>query len=704
MLSSTFPLRSTASAEWILAILLIAVCGGRTLLHAWQSVNTDFPNYYLTARLVHEKADTTRIYEWTWLQRQKDHRSIDQPLVALGAVTPISTLAVYPFAGFAPLAAKRCWLVLNVALLLWTIYLLANLTGLPRRRIVLLAAVSIPLWRNLLYGQYYVPLLFLLSLACLLYRREKNVLSGLVVSIAIALKIFPFLYLIYFLRKRDWKAAAGCISGLAVLAGASLAVFSWQLNRIYLQQVLPSALRGESLNPYLLSSASISSLLHHLFLYEPQWNPHPVLHAPLLFAVLQPFAQMLVLAPALLFINPSKDSQNILRAEWALILLAALAISTNPASYHFTLLILPVALLLGLLAEQLQYKAIAILIALYLVAGHSFGIVSDTAGWRALLGVPRLYTMLLLCLFAGWTLLRLQPEQPSLKDAARIPWSIALALVLLLSICAGVHHQRGLYSDYAYRIPLANQYMLTGYASPTGNTLHAIALVPHGYRAIAIDFDNPESAEIPLLPDHPHGADELSLAAGGDQLWIEETGAHSTLVAGENAIADAEAPVLSADRRHLAYLREQSGRSRLWLHDLSQPPSADYPVMPLAFNVFEATFAPNGNLVFSAMKDGAQSALFLVNNSGTIVPLLSSESRYPAISPDGHWLAYSRMQHGNWNLWLADLHAGTEKRLTDAECNFTEPSWQADSQTLLYASDCGRAPGLTALSQRRVVQ
>jgi len=701
--ASSRRLHLAAPAEWLLVIFLIATCGGRTLLHAWQSVNTDFPNYYLTARLVHEKVDTARIYEWIWFQRQKDHRSIDQPLVALAAITPISTLAVYPFAGLAPLAAKRCWLVLNAALLVWTIYLLSNLTGLPRRRIALLAAVSVPLWINLLYGQYYILLLCTLTLACWLYVREKNFLSGIAVSIAIALKIFPLLYLIYFLRKRNWKAAAGCISGLAALAGVSLAVFGWQLNRIYLQQVLPSPLRGEALNPYALSAASISSLLHHLFVYEPQWNPHPVLHAPLLFAVLQPLAQMLIFAPVLLLVTPSENSPRVLRAEWAIILLCTLTVSTNPASYHFTLLILSVALMLGLLAEQLQYEAMATLVALYVIAGHSFGSTRNTAGWHALLGVPRLYAMLLLCLFVGWILLR-QTEHLPRKDTTRIPWSIALALVLIAGICIGVHHQRGLYADYACRLPLAKQFLSVGYPAAADGTLHAIALIPHGYDAISANLEDLTGTQDPLLPSLPRGTDELSLASDNNQLWTEEAGAHSTLVSGDSTIADAESPILSADHRQLAYLREQSGRARLWLRDLSQPVSADRPLTPPTFNVFEATFAPNGDLVFAAMLAKAPVALFRIDNSGAIAPLFPGEARYPSISPDGHWLAYSRMQHGNWSLWLADLHAGTEERLMDAECNFTEPSWQADSQTLIYASDCGRAPGLSALSRRRVVQ
>ena len=162
---------------------------------AWRTLNTDFSNYYLTARLSQEKSDTSRIYEWVWLQRQKDHRDIDQRIVSLVPITPFSTLAVRSFAALPPLAAKRCWLVVNMALVVAIVALLRSLTQLPLRRILLAVALSVPLSKNFLYGQYYVLLLFVLALACWCYARKKSFLSGLLIDLEFGLKLFPVLYL-----------------------------------------------------------------------------------------------------------------------------------------------------------------------------------------------------------------------------------------------------------------------------------------------------------------------------------------------------------------------------------------------------------------------------------------------------------------------------------------------------------------------------
>jgi Tol biopolymer transport system component len=114
------------------------------------------------------------------------------------------------------------------------------------------------------------------------------------------------------------------------------------------------------------------------------------------------------------------------------------------------------------------------------------------------------------------------------------------------------------------------------------------------------------------------------------------------------------------------------------------------------------SFLPNGTLVFSAESNEAHPRLFLVDQAGVVSQLGPDEARYPGISPDGHWLAFSKLQGGNWHLWLRDLRNGEASRLTQADCNSVEPTWAADSKTLVYASDCGRALWFPALCRRRI--
>jgi Tol biopolymer transport system component len=173
-------------------------------------------------------------------------------------------------------------------------------------------------------------------------------------------------------------------------------------------------------------------------------------------------------------------------------------------------------------------------------------------------------------------------------------------------------------------------------------------------------------------------------------------------VSGRKVIRQAEFPVASPDGRWLAYLREEHGRDRIWLRALNQPGSRDTGLTPAEFDVMEMSFLPNGSLIFSAESNGGRPGLFLLDQAGAISSLGSEEARYPAISPDGHWLAFSELQSGNWHLWLRDLRNGRTSRLTHADCNNVEPTWASDSKTLVYASDCGRALWFTALCRRHI--
>jgi hypothetical protein len=683
-------------AEWALLALTVIYFASHTLPAAWKTLNTDFPNYYLTARLANEGSNTSQVYEWVWLQRQKDHREIDQPIVSFVPITPFSSLFVWPFASLRPLDAKHCWLILNILFILASSLLLRSLLPFPWRRIALIATMSVPLNTNFLFGQYYVCLLFILTLACWCYVKEKRFSSGVLVGIGFGVKLFPLLYFAYFLRKRDIRALAGGIVGGCGAAIASIVVFGWQANRVLVEQVLPWALRGEGMDPYNLSSGSITTVLHRLFIYEPQLNPSPTIHSVRLFAILLPLAQTALFAPALLLAKPGSNPRR-LQLEWSAILLGSLAISTLPASYHFTLLILPVCLMLGAIQERVFPTATAALLLLYLAIGFPrWKAIGEASPWT-LFSVPRFYLVVLLCFFSYWLLAAHDREARICRDTKL--WAAALAVLMFVNIASGLRHQNGLYADYKWRIPIANAMLQANSPVTQNDEILFTAMLPIGYRTgvqahNGIHFDSGD-------------VDQLAVAATSAERWTEEVTHESRIVSsdtGSETIRQAESPVASSNGRWLAYLREEHGRAELWIHTLDNPEIRDKKLTPPEFNVLEMSFLSNGSLIVSAESHDGHPELFLLEQTGTITSFSQDEARYPAISPDGHWLAYSKLQSGNWHLWLRDLQSGQTSGLTSADCNNVEPAWQPDSKTLVYASDCGRALWFYALCRRRIIE
>jgi hypothetical protein len=688
--------------EWLLVLAAFAYIGGRALPRSWSHLNTDFPNYYITARLLHEGSRTSRMYEWIWLQRQKDRMGItasDQPLVGFVPDTPFSALLVWPLTSWSPLVAKKIWILINLALLGLVAVMLRSITQLPWRRVALLIGLCYPLLRNFEYGQYYLVVLALITLALWCYLKDRYYVAGMLMGFAGGLKIFPAFFALYFVRKRNVPAVIGLALGVGLSVMASLLAFGFELHRTYLVQILPWALRGEALDPYNLTANSLSSLLHKLFLFEPGWNPHPLIHAPAAFAVLHPLLQLAVLAPAIFLVKPASRQPDQIRLEWSSFLIALLAISTLPSSYHFTLLLLPVAVLAADFARQKEYSCLALLSLLYL--GICFPAWSRGLedGWWALLAVPRLYFMLLLCLLSYIALAR-EGGGATERPTERWAWAGALCVVLAIQIASALHHQRGVY-NYNARIATSSEVFLAADPVAQGNHVDFVAMLLNGYR---VGTTGPSETSF-----NSRAADQLSISSAAAGLWVEEASRQSRIVYLRSnqptrvEVNDAGVPVASQDGKWLAYLRFTKGSGAIWLRSLSQTGVADSLITPAGLDVEEMTFLPDGSLVFSAAENDRRPALYRVSRTGDIQPFDNAETRYPAASPDGRWLAYSQLDGGVYHLWLRDLRDGATHPLTSALCNSISPTWQADSKTLVYASDCGRALWFTALYRQRVI-
>ena len=676
--------RVSESALLALLGLLGVVLLGYTLPRAWKTLNTDFPNYYLAARLVREGVDPSRAYEWIWLQREKDHRNIDQPVVGLVPITPFSTLVMWPIAGLPPLVAKHAWLILNLALLFPIVWLMRSITGLSLLQVGCLVGLCFPLHRNFLYGQYYVVLLGILTAACWAVQRQRNYLAGSLLALGVAVKIFPVILALHFVKKKNWAALIACLFTGILCAVASISVFGWSLHRTYLFQVLPATLRGEALDPYNLTSSSLSSLLHRLFIFEPQLNAHPALHAPWLFVVLHPAFQLALLLPALIWIDARASSSTRTSLEWSALLLATLTFTPLPASYHFTVLILPVAIICGYLVQERRIALLIIVIALYLAVGYPGWNTAPVDGWKALLHVKRLYALILL------TMVALSLLRSGARVHQRIWWLAGAAVALTLSIAGGLKHQRGLFDDYRYRIPMGQQLFLAAQPVPQGNEIQAIALLKSGYRGATLGGDTVRISAADGTND------ELSLTAGGGQLWTEVVGSRSILESSAGpSILDAESPATLEGGNELAFLRGVEGRKQLFVggQQLTTPNSG--------WNLEEISISPNGSIVVAATKNRGESRLYTVMGVDRFALIPVGEARYPAISPDGRWLAFSTFQSGYWNLSLRSVTTSEVRRLTSVGCNQTQPAWLPDSKTLLYSSDCGRALAFTAICKRR---
>jgi WD40-like Beta Propeller Repeat len=477
-------------------------------------------------------------------------------------------------------------------------------------------------------------------------------------------------------------------------------------HRTWLYEIFPWVMRGEALGTY-TNTPSISGILHCLFLAEPQWNPHPWHSSPLLYSLLAPTLQTLVLAPAILLIRKADDSRQRILLEWSALLTASLAVSTIPASYNFVLMVFPVCVLASILFHERRYLWLWALSLAYLGIGFPFPVPQRPLGLALMLYVPRL--PLMLAVLIGIYILLWRDVRGSLKseirtsyDWTQYAWAGALIASVLFSIPSTLHTERAEREDYTFRLPLASQAFSTTPQSVNGILRYTVFTLS-GYHLIAQNRNQTVSVD-----DDGNSFDELSSTSNSAHVLVERASAPNSRIVDlrnldETIVDDARDPMLSSDGRDLAFVRDDRGRGQLILRRSFQSSTAEVALTSPSVNVYEASFLSRDDYAYSAIASGGQPTIFQTDATHRDMPLGLGAARYPALSADGRWLAYSRFDHGVWNLWIRDQSSGLTRRIANLPCNQLHPIWDTDSKTLLYATDCGRSLWFTAIARRKVI-
>ena len=270
----------------------------------------------------------------------------------------------------------------------------------PRLSIWWLLPVALflePVHSTVEYGQVNIALLALVSLDCL--RPDPRWPRGALTGLAAAVKLTPAAFVLFFLLRRDWRAAATAAGSFAAATGAAFAL-DWHDSVQYWTHVVTDTRRPG--NPAFAANQAISGLIARAGL-DPQT------HAGLI--------AWLALSAAVIVVTVLGMRRALAGAEpaWALSLnaLAALLVSPISWTYHWVWAE-PALLVLAVLAWRHSWRAgpavvaaglgiFAVSPAWLLPSGHDAGL--RWAAWRLVAGnsyVIFAAAVLLLSAFAGY--------------------------------------------------------------------------------------------------------------------------------------------------------------------------------------------------------------------------------------------------------------------------------------------------------------
>jgi len=677
-------------AEWIVLALLLAAFVGGSFVPGWRNLNSEFPNYYLAAALYHRHIPLDRIYEWTWFQRQNDHLGARVGLVSFAPNPPTFILSMLPFTNLQPLAAKRAWLVLNLGFLALALWLLHRVTSLSWRRLGLLSLLCVvPLHIDFLFGRHYVLILLLLCGAyyasCLDHQRT----SGVMLAAAAALKLFPALFLILFIWKRNWRAVAGFALGAIAFAAVSLFLFGIEVHRVFLYEVLSQASRGDWLGPYVLSQNSFITLWSHLFLIEPELNFFPLINSPTLYAIAQASTVTLLIFSFLLSARGNEGRRGA-AVQWATLIPLLLLLSTTTGADYPCLLIFTVIVGIDALVAAGNPSKALILLLLYVAACAP--VPQRISNW---------FPLSRLMATTGIYLLLLSAAGVSRRIHFGRRWLAAGVMSFMVLTFYNLHTVQNRAEDFNRRLP----------SPPNGYRAANPVTTADGVVFTEMEQKNYDAVRLAdgAFRDIPVWGNVLAVAgaATSPALYLELTQRQSIIVrlpmdrpgSAAETLTGGQEPALSPNAKWLAFIREEQGRNAVWLSAID---SKDGPqmVLPSTYNPIDVSVTSEGDVI-AAVGDVSDPHLFLVRHETqalTALPALPHPARYPSISPDGQQLAFSRRDHGSWHLVVHELATGYEQQLTHASCNAISPSWE-NARTLLYATDCGRGVGLSAVAR-----
>ncbi len=538
------------------AVALFMATSFRT---GWTQMATDFPNYYTAAVLVRQGKPLRDYYDWTWFARQMNYAGIENQLGAYTPQTPLTMLPMIGLAGLPPMEAKHVWLALDLIFLTSIVLILARLIAIRWEYIaILLLGGHGSLHANVVDGQYYIFLLLLLTLAFWSFDRGRFAASGLITGLACGLKLYAGPLFLLFAARKKWSGIVGMLAATTLLAGIAIAIFGWSDILYYLTRVLPRTLEGGSTDPYNPGGSTISTLLRHLLVSEPDLNPHPAFEAPWLYFFTNSAFHFGLLAFTVIGIASTKRSDD--RRDFAVLVILSLLLSTSVASYTLILLVVPVLLLLHR-ASPLKSAA---LVGICLLLNNNLGL-----AWM----FPKVWLLVLLFGLAAadyWS---------SIRISAAVCATVAVLLVAALD--AG-RHMRDYRQEPGRRYPrIATQpaALFSGYPVITGAGLFFQSMGDHrrgedGY-LLAWAHDNRIEkfgfngyALRPFAPS-PEGPIRFELVAHRTSRTmqfdpVERTAAPIPVPVDSTARNQS---AVSPDAKWTAYTRDTAFSQQIWIED-----------------------------------------------------------------------------------------------------------------------------------------
>ncbi len=379
--------RAVTLALWVVLAILSVRLTWKAISGAGRPTH-GFVTYYTASRELLAGVPPERFYDDGWF-RHRVRRQLPTVVDIYGPNLPTTALSAIPLAWLPYRVARMTWAVVQLGLYaaaLWWLARACGFTGWTRPAWLTLGVVWQPAVDDLVHGQAYVPMLLLCTLAWRAWASPdvRDRWLGLAVGAMAVLKAAGLLLWPVLALSRRWRAVLTGAAIVAVVCGSTLPWFGFGAWRAWAGRAV-----GLAGHPSLSVTAYQTQVgfSRRLFVWDRHGNPEPLLDAPGLGVL----TAMIVFGGSAALTLWAAHRARGADATFAAAVLFALAGSPVSLDYHYTLALVPVAIVLAgvrTLTRPIRLAAVAAILALG--GDLPYGSVELT-GPLVLLAYPRLY-------------------------------------------------------------------------------------------------------------------------------------------------------------------------------------------------------------------------------------------------------------------------------------------------------------------------
>lgn len=373
------------AAEKYIYLLPTLVLG---LFYLYRSIDFpvhDFANYYFGGQFFSHGQFDHNVYFPYWFNSRIYAAGHNGIFAAYAPNTPFLALVFAPLSMLPVAVAKLFFNAVSLLLFLWSLLRIASRYRVDSFWLLAIPIVFfVPIKNQVLFGQVYFLVFFLLAECWLAYEKRQLKTAALYLSIAILLKVFPLLMLLFFMFRKQFK-----LLGYVFLFCAILIVFTgvfcgFGVWSFYLVHVLPKAGRGEIATAFVDNYQSVFMFLKRLLVYDPLENPQALFDNPALLGIISGTFKMAIIAIG--FYAARKSAPLNAMSYW---IVAMVVLSPYGSTYTFLLFVFPFLAFAGSALSPVK-KVLSVLL-LALLANLPLAAVS---GWAYPFSYMRLFVLL----------------------------------------------------------------------------------------------------------------------------------------------------------------------------------------------------------------------------------------------------------------------------------------------------------------------